>query len=304
MRVMQFADYGPPEVLQPAEVEMPQPGAGQILVKIAAAAVNPADYKWREGMFRAHIPLPLPHVVGYDAAGTVEALGGGVDRFAPGDRVIVHLDAIEKGGYAEYAVRDAAVCAKVPDGLDMAIAAALPTGGLTGVQQIEEHVRPEPGQTVLITGATGAVGRFALHAALAMGVKVVAAVRRSQFAEAERLGATQVIELGGNIPDDLAFDHVADTVGGPEVAALCRRMRPGGRIITVSTTPIDPAGLPATPQFIGLHPDAERLARLAADVASGTLEVPIARRMPLEQAAEAQRLVEAGGLGGKIVLIP
>lgn len=304
MRVMQFADYGPPEVLQPAETATPVAGPGEILVRIEAAAVNPADYKWREGMFRERIPLPLPHVVGYDAAGTVEAVGDGVDRFAVGDRAIVHLDTIEKGGYAEYAARDASVCARVPDGLDIAVAASLPTAGLTGVQQIEEHIRPEAGQTVLITGATGAVGRFALHAALAMGAKVIAAVRASHAADAERLGATQVIELGGAIPDDLAFDHVADTVGGPDVAALCRKMRPGGRIITAATTPIDPAGLPGTPTFMAIHPDGVRLERLAEDAAAGKIEVPIGRRLPLTYAAEAHRLVEAGGTGGKVVLIP
>jgi NADPH2:quinone reductase len=304
MRVMQFAQYGPPEVLQPAEIKTPSPAAGQILVRIAAIGVNPADYKWRAGMFRDYVPVPLPHVVGYDVAGTVEALGSGVDRFAVGDRVVVLLDPAEKGGYAEFVVRDASVCAKIPDGLDLAIAACLPTPGLTGVQMIEEHIQPQPGETVLITGATGAVGRFALHAALGLGIEVIAAVRELQKAEAIRLGATRVVVLGGGIANDLSFDHVADTVGGAEVAALCRRLKAGGKIITAATTPIDPAGLAATPTFMAIHPDAARLAKLAIDAAAGRIEVPIARRMPLTEAAEAHHLIEAGGLGGKIVLIP
>ena len=119
-----------------------------------------------------------------------------------------------------------------------------------------------------------------------------------------RLGASEVIALDGSDQSGLSFNHVADTIGGPAVTALCRRLIPGGRICTAATDPIDPAGLAAEPAFIFLHQDGPRLAEIVAEVAAGAIEVPIARRMSYAEAAEAQRLMAAGGLGGKIILHP
>lgn len=304
IRAVQFSEYGSTDVLHVAEMEAPQPGARQVRVKVAAAAVNPADYKWRGGMFREMAPIEMPHVLGYDIAGTVEALGEGVDGFAVGERVFAMLDPFLKGGYAELAVADVAGLAKVPAGLDLDVAASLPTASLTGMQMIEEHVRPQPGQTVLVTGAVGAVGRFAVHAAVALGARVVAAVRASQCELALSLGAAEAIVLGEAAPAGMSFDHVADTVGGDDVAALCRLLRPGGLIRTAATTPIDPQGLSATPTFFAVRPDGAGLARIGALVADGTVTVAPARALPLADAAEAHRLVEAGGLGEKIILHP
>jgi NADPH2:quinone reductase len=302
MRVIQFADYGPPEMLQAAERDRPEPGQGAVLVKVEAAGVNPADVKWRAGMFRAHRPLDLPHVPGYDLAGTVAAIGSGVTGLAVGDRVFAMLDNLVMGAYADYAVAPAAILAAMDGALDFVTAAALPTAALTGVQMIEEHVRPGPGQRVLVTGATGGVGRFALFAAKAAGTQVVAAVRASQRDEARALGADSIIILGEEDWTGAPFDHVADTVGGPDVASLCRHVADGGSICTVSTTAIDPQGLPAAPVFFAVHPDAARLEAIGHSVAHGAITMPVARRLPLDQAAEAHRLVEAGGLGGRVVL--
>jgi NADPH:quinone reductase-like Zn-dependent oxidoreductase len=299
MRVVQFDNYGPPEVLHIAEADPPVPGAGQLQIRVAAVGVNPADFKWRSGMLRGFVEVQLPHVVGYDVAGTVTTVGEGVTGFTPGERVAATV----QRGYAEIAVADASACAKVPESLDLTVAAGIPCPGLTGVQMIEELVRPREGQTVLITGATGGVGRFAVHAALSMGARVVAAVRPSQFDEARKIGAHAVIplETGGA---DSFFDHVADTVGGPAVASLCLHVVPGGTICTVSTTPIDPKDLPAEPKFFAYHPDGVRLEKLLKDVSAGLITMPIARKLPLAMATEAHRLVEAGGLGGKVILEP
>jgi NADPH2:quinone reductase len=300
MRVIQFDTYGAPEVLHLAEVDTPNAGSDQIQVRVAAAGVNPADFKWREGMFRERVPLRLPHVVGYDVAGTVNAVGPGVTSFQLRDRVVGSV----RSGYAEFAIADEKACAHVPDGFDLATAASLPCAGLTGVQMIEDGVGLRKGQTVLITGATGAVGRFAVHAALALGARVVAAVRPTYFDEARRLGAHEVISLEGGNRAVLSFDHVADTVGGPDVAKLCRYIAPGGSIITVSTTPIDPTGLSAKPTFFAYRTDGARLRQIIEEVAAGDITMPIARRLPLASAAEAHRLMERGGLGGKIILEP
>lgn len=300
MRVIQFDRYGAPDVLHLAEVDTPQPGPGQIQVQVAAAGVNPADFKRRQGMFRERAPLQLPHVVGYDVAGTVTAVGLGVTSFQLKDRIVASV----RSGYAEFAIADEKACAHLPDCFDFVTAASLPCAALTGVQMIEEGVRPRKGQTVLITGATGAVGRFAVHAALAMGVSVVAAIRPTYFNEARQLGARDVISLEADDSSALFFDHVADTVGGPAVANLCRHIAPGGSIITVSTTPIDPTGLPAGPTFFAYHTDGLRLERIVNEVAAGDVKMPIARRLPLASAPEAHRLMERGGLRGKIVLEP
>jgi NADPH2:quinone reductase len=298
MRVIQFDQYGPPDVLRLAEAEMPKVGAGQIRVQVVAAGVNPADFKWREGMFRDRVPLQLPHVVGYDVAGTVNSVGPGVTAFRVGDRVVASV----RSGYAEFAIAEEKACALVPDGLDLATAASLPCAALTGVQMIEDGVKPRKGQTLLITGATGAVGRFAVHAALALGARVIAAVRPTYFDEARKLGAREVVTLEGDHSAAPAFDHVADTVGGPAVARFCRHLAPGGSIITVSTTPIDPAGLSATPTFFAYRTDGARLERIVKEVVAGDIAMPIARRLPLASAAEAHRLMEIGGLRGKIIL--
>jgi NADPH:quinone reductase-like Zn-dependent oxidoreductase len=303
MRVVQFDDYGAADALHIAEAEIPRPGAGELLIEVHAIGVNPADSKWREGMFRDFMPIALPHVPGYEVAGIVKAVGDGVTLFAPGDRVATLLGNTTHGGYAEYVLADAAASAQMPAGLSFELAAGVPVAGLTGAQMIEEHIRPAAGETVLITGAVGAVGRFAVHAALALGARVIAAVRPGQADEARAAGAHEVIALGGD-SGGIVFDHVGDTVGGPAVAALCRQMRPGGRICTAATDPIDPTGLPATPEFMFLHQDGPRLAGLLNGLASGALGFPVARAMPLAAAGEAQTLVRNGGIGGKIVLIP
>jgi NADPH2:quinone reductase len=303
VRAVQFDSYGGPEQLHLAEVPTPAPGPGEVRVKIAAIGVNPADPKWRQGMFVDIAPLKLPHVLGYDIAGEVDAVGEGVTALKVGDRVFTMLNNFTKGGYAEYAVTPDGEAARIPEGLDLDTAAALPCGAQTGVQMVEDYIKPEAGQTVLVTGAAGAVGRFAVLAARRLGARVVAAVRPYQADEARSLGAAEVVVLGQDWVG-APFDHVADTVGGPDVAALCRHVKAGGRIGTVATTPIDPAGLPAEPLFLAVRNNAAQLAEIGRAVAAGEIPVPIARRMPLEAAAEAHRLMEAGGVGGKIILKP
>jgi NADPH:quinone reductase-like Zn-dependent oxidoreductase len=304
MRAVVFDQYGGPEVLHPAEVPDPVAGPGQLLVKIAAAAVNPADYKWRSGMFAQMVPLQLPHIVGYDVAGSVLAVGDGVTGFAVGDRVAAMLNAVTKGGYAQMVALDAATAARLPDGLDFARAAAVPCACLTGAQAIDEAIQPTAGQTVLVTGATGSVGLVGMLTAIRRGARVIAAVRPRHAEAARAHGAAEVIALGEEDWQGGPFDHVLDTVGGDAVAKLCRHLKPGGRICTVSTTPIDPAGLAAQPQFFGVHPDGQRLRALLEDVSAGRIPITIAKRLPLTEAAQAQRMVEAGGLSGKVILEP
>jgi NADPH:quinone reductase-like Zn-dependent oxidoreductase len=304
MRAIQMTGYGGPDVLRVGEVPTPEPGAGQVRVKAAAIGVNPADWKWRSGWFKDMIPFSFPHIPGYDVAGVIDAVGDGVSGLAKGDRVVTMTPPDKQGAYAEYVVAAASDTAKIPANLDFATAAALPTPGLTGVQLVEECIKPAKGETVLVTGAVGGCGRFSVHAAKRLGARVVAAVRASAADEARAIGADEVLVLGEQDWTGAPFDHVADTVGGPEVAKLCRRLKPGGRLATVSTTPIDPTGLPAEPVFFGYHGDGVRLAELAVVVAKGELPAPVARKLPMDKAGEAQSVVEAGGQRGKVVIEP
>jgi NADPH:quinone reductase-like Zn-dependent oxidoreductase len=298
MRAVTINAYGGPEVLSLEEVARPLRREGGAIVEVKAAAVNPADGKWRSGMFETFAPVTFPHILGYDIAGIVVEGEG----FAPGTRVAGMLDPFHKGGYAEYAASPEQHLAAIPNALSFVQAAAIPTAGLTGTELIEEAIDAQPGQRLLITGALGAVGRFALRAARERGAEIVAVVRASQKEEALRLGADHALALGEEDWSGLPFDHVVDMIGGAEVARLCRHLAPGGRIVTAATTPIPSDGLSAQPQFFAVRPSGEVLARLMRLVEEGEIEAPVARTLPLEQAAEAQRLTEAGGLGGKVVL--
>jgi NADPH2:quinone reductase len=304
MQAVQFCEYGPSSVLKNVEIECAPVGPNEVRIRINAAGVNPADVKWRAGMFREFMPLALPCVPGYDVAGTVEAVGPGVTHLSIGEPVAAMLDSYTMGAYAQQVVVSAYRVARLPSELDLVTAAALPTAGLTGLQLIEDHIRPKRGQTILVTGATGAVGRFAMFAALHMNVRVVAAVRASQIDSALAVGADAAFILGSDSWSGAPFDHIVDTVGGAEVAKLCIHLAPGGRIRTVATTPIETQGLSELPELVIVRPDSDRLAQLARDVLAGYVEVPISHRLPLQEAALAHDWVENGGLGGKIVLLP
>jgi NADPH:quinone reductase-like Zn-dependent oxidoreductase len=302
MRVVECDEYGGPDVLHLAERPIPPLEPGKIRLRVHAAAVNPADVKLRQGMFHAMAPFIFPQVLGYDVAGTVDAPGPGVTGLTPGERVFAMLNPLTRGAYAEYVLLPAGDAVPLPAQMDFATAVAIPTGGLTGVQMIEEYANVRPGDVVLITGATGSVGRFAVYAARQRGARIIAAVRAGQQHEARDAGADATLVLGDAGTSTETFDYVIDTVGGAAVAALCRQLKPGGAIFTAATTPIPAEGLSSTPVFVVVHNDPARLAALAADIADGKLTIPIGKRLELAQAAQAHRLVEAGGNSGKIIL--
>lgn len=304
MKATRIHDHGGIEALRYEDAERPVPGPGQVLIRVAAAGVNPADHKHRSGMFKDFVKYIFPKTLGYDVAGTVEALGPGVTLPAVGTRIFALLDPFVAGGYAEYVTTEAAYCAEMPDDMDFDTAAGIPCPALTGVQFVEEHLKPKEGDTVLITGATGMVGRFALLAAKAAGANVVAAVRSAYAEEARRLGADETINLGEQDWSGKPFDGVIDTVGGPTATALARHTKKGGRILTAATDPLDAGQLPSPPEFIPVHPDGARLAGIGRDVASGKAEVPIFLHLPLSEAGKAQELMEKGGVRGKIILLP
>lgn len=301
MKAIQFDKYGGTDVLQLVDAPTPRASAKQVLIRVEASGVNPADGKWRQGMFAQLLPDSLPMIPGYDVAGTIVDCGDSI--LPPGTRVAAMLDPISKGGYAQFALADPAWLAIIPDAVSFMDAAAAPTACLTGLQVVEEAVDVKSGQSVLISGATGMVGRVALRYALHRGAQVHALVRESARDAALALGAHVVLSPGHDLPDDLAFDHVIDTIGGEKMVPFCRRLRPSGKLVTVATTPIPAGDLPVAPAFYAVHPSAEQLTRILSDIANGTLVIPVERTLPLAQAGEAHRLVDAGGRCGKIVLL-
>lgn len=300
MKAVAFARYGGPEVLELVDAPDPVAGPGEVLIRVRAIGVNPADGKWRSGMLHQIAPLPLPHIGGYDVAG--EVIGG--DALPVGTRVVAMVDAFRAGAYAELTATTPDRVAVLPESVDFATGAALPTPGLTGMQAIDEQLDVKAGDRVLVTGAAGGVGRFCVQAAKERGATVVAGVRESARAEALSLGADEIVVLGGAEYDGPLFDKMIDNVGGEIVAPLCRKVKPDGKIRTVATTPVPSDGVPVEIVFFGVHPDSAQLSRLINWAASGKVPVPIAAKLPLSQASEGQRRVDAGGAGGKVILEP
>ncbi len=301
MKAVQLHAYGGVDQLFYEDVPEPKPGTGEILVKVAATSLNPVDWKLRRGDLKNAMPLQLPAILGRDVAGTVVSLGSGAQGFQSGDRVM----GLVNRAYAEYLVAKPEDLTRIPDGLDTENAAALPLVLLTGSQLIEDGVQPKYGQTVLITGAVGSVGRTAVYVARKYGMKVIAGVKANQRKDAKALNADQVVA----IDDDKAIaalgqvDAIADTVGHDVIQALMPHIRPNGVLATVVGAPAGSEGRSFRVQQVWAHPDSKRLHELAEAVARGEFSIPIAKKMKLSQAREAQTTAEAGGVA-KILLIP
>ncbi len=302
MKAVRIYEYGGPEKLV-FDTEAPEPvvSGDSVLVEAAATSVNPIDWKIRSGARQKDVPLTLPAILGRDVSGVVRSVGANVHNFKPGDRVV----ALANATYAELVVVDAAVLTHVPDGCDLVDAAALPLIAMTGDQLVRVAVRGQRDQTIVVTGALGSVGRAAVHTARKLGMRVVAAVRGAQLAEAAALGVeTLAIDDLAAIGKLAKVDAVADTVGGETAAALLAKVKDGGTFGYASGLPEGTAEkYPAiTVTRVLARPDASKIREFADDVRDGKFVLPVSRRMPLREAAEAHALAERGG-AGKIVLL-
>ena len=301
MKAVVLPAFGDASQLELRNVSDPSAGPNELKVRMAGASLNPVDWKLRSGALQAWMPLELPAILGRDCAGTVVEVGKEVTGFKVGDRVM----GLVNRGYAELVVAAADAWAPVPSNLDLVDAGALPLALLTGAQLVEEATKPRSGDALLVTGALGSVGRVAVFAAKALGAKVWAGVRGKQKEEAGKLGADAVVALDDEseiaaLPE---LDCIADTVGGETIKKLLDKVKQGGTIGSVTGAPpgAKERGLVVRPMLS--HPDSKRLTELGRAVAEGRLAVPIAKKLPLSAAAEAHRLAEKGGTGGKIVLV-
>jgi NADPH:quinone reductase-like Zn-dependent oxidoreductase len=293
MKAVVLHEYGPAKNLVLEQVEALKPGPGEVLVHIHAAGVNPIDWKIRSGAMAKMFSIDFPAILGYDMAGTVQEVGEDVTGFAPGDRVFART----QHTYAEATVAKAE---------ELATAAAIPVVATTGDQLIREQGMVQAGQSILLTGALGSVGRFALFTAIELGAKVIAGVRKKQIDEALALGAMAAIDISDE--DEIArlgsLDAVCDTIGGPLVSKLLGHIKPGGTYASIVGPPQDAALAPTVRvKAFGSHADSKAMAHLAEAVRDGKLKLPIDLVLPLDEAAVAHAKGEKGGIG-KIVLTP
>src|SRR5580704_6878664 len=292
--------YGGPAVLKFEEDPDPVPGPGQVLVRIAAASVNPIDYKRRAGLTKDFYPMQFPGLIGVDMSGAVVKIGPGVEDFSVGDQVFAMAD----NTYAELCVVNAAVLAKVPEGLDLIQAAALPLVTTTG-NQLLAATGIKAGQTVMVIGAVGNVGRSAVFTAKQRGATVIAGVLKRQMDEAKAVGADQMVATDDDtaIASLAPLDAVADTVGGRTAEKLIAKVKPGGVYASVVEVPQNAAKYPSVKVVhVFSKFDRKTLEFMAEAVRDGKLVIPISQKLPLSEAAEAQATAEKGSVG-KILLV-
>ncbi|MDQ0643805.1 NADP-dependent oxidoreductase [Microbacterium murale] len=309
MKAVRFHEVGGPEVLQYGEIERPDPAAGQVRLRVAASAFSAADNGMRAGFLP--IPLTLPHVPGYDVSGTVDAIGDGVDGFAVGDAMIGFLPMGEDGGAAEYVVAPADVLVAAPTSVALADAAALPSVALTAWQALFDDGRLEAGQRLLIVGAGGVVGKYAISLAKRAGARVIATASPRSIDAVRAAGADEIIDH----TEIAVLDAVSEPVDillnlapiePAEFTSLVRLVRDGG--VVVSTT----AWMPAPDDVernvrsavVFVRSDIERLAELVSLVDSGDLHLEVTRRIPLIELPALHAEAAEGRIAGKVIVVP
>lgn len=309
MKAVRFHEVGGPGVLQYEEIDRPTPGAGQVRLRVAASAFSAADNGMRAGFLP--IPVVLPHIPGYDVSGTVDALGDGVDGFAVDDAVIAFLPMATDGGAAEYVIAPADGLVSAPTTVPLADAAGLPSVALTARQALFEDGGLEAGQRVLIVGAGGVVGKYAIALAKRAGAYVIATASPRSADAVRAAGADEIID---HTETDV-LDAVAEQVDlllnlapiePDEFTALVRLVRDGG--VVVSTTAWMPAPDDAdrgvTSAVVFVRSDAEKLAELVALVDSGALALEVTRRIPLNELPALHAEAAEGPISGKVIVVP
>ncbi|WAS96361.1 quinone oxidoreductase family protein [Nannocystis punicea] len=312
MRAIVVEEFGGPEVLKIVELPEPRPGAGEVRIRVHAAAVNPTDVLLRSGEITRLLPQvpPPPYIPGMDAAGVIDAVGpGGDGRLKVGDEVIAIVTPYgpHKGAYAEQIVAPAASVVRAPAGSDLAAASTLLMNALT-VRMGLDSLGLQPGQTLAVTGAAGAVGGYAVELGKLDGLRVIADASPADRALVERLGADVILERGDELARRIR-EVVPQGVDAVFDAAMLHEqilpaIRDGGAIVTVRgwSGPTE-RGIVAYPVFVGDGlTETAKLERLRQQAEDGKLALRVARVLPAAEAAEAHRLLEAGGVRGRLVL--
>lgn len=331
MRALLLTRYGGPDVAELRAVPRPRPGAGEVLVRVHAAGLNPVDFKTREGKLKLIQRYPLPVVMGNELAGIVEARGEGATRFAAGERVFARMAKGAMGAFAGHAVVPEKLLAAMPPSLDFEAAAGVPLAGLTALQALRDELRLGPGSRVFIPGGAGGVGTFAIQLAKWLGAEVTTTASPRGRALVERLGADVVIDYTAERFEDHVrdMDGVFDLIGGETLEKSFGVMRRGGKLVSIAAMPepgtarrdlgrgtalaalfwLASYGLRTRARkhgvayrYLFMHPSGAELAELAQLIEDGKLEPVIDRVFPFEEIAQAFAYLESGRAKGKVVV--
>jgi NADPH:quinone reductase-like Zn-dependent oxidoreductase len=309
MKAVRFHEFGGPEVLRYEDTDRPVAGEGEVLIRVAGSAYSPADAGIRGGTLP--FPVTLPHVPGYDVSGVVAAVGDGVTGFRVDDAVLGFLPMTSDGSAAEYVVAPADVLAKAPASIELTDAAGMPSVALTAWQALFDFGGLTAGQRVLIVGAGGAVGGYAVQLAKRAGAHVIATASPISHDTVQAAGADEIIDhTAASVldsitePVDLLFNLAP--ISPEEFTALVGRVRDGGTVVSTTVwmpTPGDDArGVRAADVYVQAR--ADQLAELVARIDRGELTVDIARRVPLSDLPTIHAEAAAGQLHGKVVAVP
>jgi NADPH:quinone reductase-like Zn-dependent oxidoreductase len=310
MKAVRYHSYGDSGVLAYEEASRPAAGPGQVVLQVAGAAFNPVDAAIRAGFMQQAFPVTFPHIPNFDVSGVVAETGEGVTGWSAGDAVVAFLPMNAGGAAAEFAVAPAGVLAAAPRTVELADAAALPSSGLTAWQALFEHADVQAGQTVLVNGAGGAVGGYAVQLAKQAGATVTATAGPASTGRVRSQGADQIIDYTATpLLEAVAgqrFDVVLNlTRTSPEeTAALTELTADGGAFVSTTGPAPDPGrGVRVAQMYV--RSDAAQLAELVARVDAGDLAIDVAQRRPLADLAAVHDQAAAGRLpGGKTILIP
>ncbi|GHO88457.1 NADP-dependent oxidoreductase [Dictyobacter formicarum] len=296
-------NYGGPEELKLEQVQVPDPQTDEVLVRVRAVGVNPVDWKITEGWLKDVLSIQFPYIPGRDIAGIVEEVGPGVTAFQKGQAVFGQS---AKGGYAEYTPASINTLALKPDAISFEEAATIPVGATTAWQGLFDHGNLQPGQTVLIQGASGGVGLFAVQFAHWKGARVIGTTSSASVDFVRSLGADTVIDYTSTSVEQAVHDVdlVFDTVGGPTLASSLKALKNGGTLVTIAGQPEEAQVREknARVEWFSAQVSHDLLATFAKLIEEGQLKVVIEATYPLAEAAQAHQRSKTGHGRGRIVL--
>jgi NADPH:quinone reductase-like Zn-dependent oxidoreductase len=310
MKAVRYHSYGDSDVLVYEETERPVAGAGQVVVQVAGTAFNPLDVAIRAGFVQQVFPVALPHIPNYDVAGVITEAGEGVSGWSAGDPVVAFLPITEPGAAAEYVAVPAGALAAAPRTVGLADAAALPSVGLTAWQSLFEHADLKEGQNILVNGAGGAVGGYAVQLARKAGAIVTATASARSASRLRAYGADRIVDYTATpLPRAVAGQQFAAVLnlvrtGPEETTQLVDLVADGGAFVTTTFSGPEQAGRGVRTVQVFARTDAAQLTNLVARVNAGDLKIDVARRRPLTDLAAIHDEAVAGRLAGRTVLIP
>ncbi len=310
MKAVRYHSYGGSDVLVYEDADRPVAGAGQVVVKVAGAAFNPVDAAIRAGFLQQVFPVAFPHVPNFDVAGVITEVGEGVSGWSAGAAVVAFLPMTAPGAAAEYVAAPAEVLAAAPRTVELADAAALPSAGLTAWQALFEHADLKAGQSVLVNGAGGAVGGYAVQLAKQAGATVTATAGARSIDRIRSYRGDQIVDYTATPLLQAVAGHQFDVVlnlvrtSPEETAQLVGLVADGGAFVSTTTPGPEDAGRGVRTVRMFARSDASQLAELVARVDAGDLQIEVAGRRPLTDLAAVHDQAAAGRLAGKTVVTP